>query len=77
MKKLYRSTTDRMLGGVCAGIAKYLNMDVTVVRVIAVLLAVFGTGGVWAYIICLLVIPEEPPADTYENTNYEAPGEKR
>ena len=59
MKKLYRSTTDRMLGGVCAGIAKYLNMDVTVVRVIAVLLAVFGTGGVWAYIICLLVIPED------------------
>ncbi len=77
MKKLYRSTTDRKIGGVCAGIAKYLNMDVTVVRLIAVLLAVFGTGGIWAYIICMLVIPEEPPADAYQNTNYEDVGEQR
>lgn len=59
-KKLYRSKTDKKVAGVCAGLAKYLNMDVTVIRLIMVLLTLFVGGGLIAYIVCALVIPEEP-----------------
>ena len=59
-KKLYRSATDKKLTGVCGGVAKYLNMDPTVIRVIWALLALFGSLGLIAYIICALIIPEEP-----------------
>ena len=62
-KKLYRSKKDKQLAGVCGGLAEYINIDVTVVRLIWVLLAVFGAG-ILAYIICALIIPEKP--DDYE-----------
>ena len=58
-KKLYRSTTDKKIAGVCGGLAKYLNIDPTVIRVIWALIAV-GGAGILAYIICALIIPEEP-----------------
>jgi phage shock protein C len=59
-KKLYRSRYDKKLAGVCAGLAKYLNMDPTVVRLVWVLISLFAGAGLLAYIICALVIPEEP-----------------
>ena len=59
-KKLYRSSTDKKLAGVCAGVAKYLNMDPTVVRVLWAVLSLFAFVGVVAYILCALIIPEEP-----------------
>ena len=59
-KNLYRSTSNKQLAGGCAGLAKYLNMDVTVIRLIMVLLTLFVGGGLIAYIVCALVIPEEP-----------------
>ena len=59
-KKLYRSRTDKKICGVCGGLAKYLNMDVTIMRLIVVLLTLFVGGGLIAYIVCALVIPEEP-----------------
>ena len=60
-KKLYRSTTDRMIGGVCGGLSDYLNIDSTVIRLIFVLLTVFGVGSsVLIYIVMLLIVPEEP-----------------
>ena len=59
-KKLYRSRTDKKVCGVCGGLAKYMNMDVSIMRLIAVLLILFAGGGLLAYIICALVIPEEP-----------------
>ena len=59
-KKLYRDTKNKAISGVCAGLAKYLNMDVSVVRVLTVLLALFAGAAVLAYIICIFVIPEEP-----------------
>lgn len=59
-KKLYKSTTDRKICGVCAGLAKYLNMDPTVIRLLWVLVVCFGGAGIWAYIICAVVIPDEP-----------------
>ncbi len=58
-KKLYRSRTDRKIWGVCGGLAKYFDIDPTVVRVIAILTLFFGTLGIWAYIIMRLVVPEE------------------
>ena len=57
-KKLYRSD-DRMVAGVCAGLAEYINVDPTVVRVIWALVALSGAG-VLAYLVCALIIPEEP-----------------
>ena len=59
-KKLYRSRTDKKVCGVCGGLAKYLNMDVSIMRLIVILLILFAGGGLIAYIICALVIPEEP-----------------
>lgn len=59
-KKLYRSRTDKKICGVCAGLAKYLNMDVTIMRLLVVLLTLFVGGGLIAYIVCALVMPEEP-----------------
>lgn len=62
-KRLYRSRTNRALGGVCGGLADYLNMDTTIMRVLMVLLVVCGTLGIWVYIILWIVIPEEPIED--------------
>lgn len=59
-KKLYRSRSDKKLAGVCGGLAAYLNMDVTIVRLIWALVSVFAGAGLIAYIVCALVIPEEP-----------------
>lgn len=59
-KKLYRSRTDKKICGVCAGLAKYLNMDVTIMRLLVVLLTLFVGRGLIAYIVCALVMPEEP-----------------
>ncbi|HIZ02313.1 MAG TPA: PspC domain-containing protein [Candidatus Bacteroides merdipullorum] len=59
-KKLTRPRTGRMLAGVCAGIANYVNMDPTVIRVIYALLSVFTAfAGVIVYLILMLVIPED------------------
>lgn len=59
-KKLYRSNKNKMLAGVCAGIAEYLNVDVTVVRVLWAVITLFAFIGVAAYVVCLFLIPEEP-----------------
>lgn len=61
-KKLYRSRTEKKLAGVCGGLAKYLNVDVTIIRLIWVLAVLFAGCGLLAYIVCALVIPEEPAA---------------
>ena len=57
-KKLRKSKTDKKLCGVWGGIAQYLGMDSTVVRLIAVLLAIFCGSGLLVYIIAALVMPE-------------------
>ena len=60
MKKLYKSDLDRKLCGVCGGIAEYLGIDSTIVRLIWVVLVVFFGTGILAYIISALVIPDYP-----------------
>lgn len=59
-KKLYRSNKDKKLAGVCGGLAEYLGMDASIIRVIWVLLALFAGCGLLAYIVCALVIPQDP-----------------
>ena len=59
-KKLYRSKTDKKIAGVCGGLAKYLSMDVTIVRLICALFCIFVGAGLLAYIICAFIIPMEP-----------------
>lgn len=58
MKKLYRSN-DRKIAGVCGGLAEYINIDPTVIRVIWALIGLTGAGVV-AYLVCALIIPEKP-----------------
>ena len=62
-KKLYRSKSNRMLAGVCAGVAEYFNIDPTVVRVIWAVTSLFAFVGVVAYAVCAFVIPEKPDTD--------------
>ncbi|MGB4592602.1 MAG: PspC domain-containing protein [Coriobacteriia bacterium] len=60
-KKLYRSRADRMVAGVCGGLAEYFDLDPTVVRVAVVLIALLTQGGIFlAYLIMAIVVPEEP-----------------
>lgn len=58
-KKLYRSRTDRKIWGVCGGLAKYFNIDPTIVRVIAVASLFVGSLGFWIYVVMTIVVPVE------------------
>ena len=57
-KKLYRNTENKMLAGVCSGIADYVNIDPTLVRLGWVLFSLLGGSGLLAYIIAAIIIPE-------------------
>ncbi len=59
-RKLYRSRSDRMLGGVCGGLAAYLGMDPTVVRLIAVATILLPGPSIIAYLLAWIIVPEEP-----------------
>lgn len=61
-KRLYRSRTERMVGGVLGGLANYLGIDPTLLRIVYVIIAFTGNAGpaLLAYVIALVVIPEEP-----------------
>lgn len=65
-KKLYRSTTDKMLGGVAGGLAEYFDIDSTLVRVLFIVIVFLGGGGIIAYIILWIVVPQKP----YELPNF-------
>ena len=60
VKRLYRSRTDRIIGGVCGGLGAYLDVDPTVIRLLFVLLAFAGGPGLLAYLVMLILVPEEP-----------------
>jgi phage shock protein C len=62
---LRRSTDDKVLGGVCGGIARYLGVDAVLIRLLAVVLTILGGGaGLIAYLIAWIVIPKDRPVDT-------------
>ena len=59
-KKLYKSSSDRKLFGVCGGIADYLDVDSTIVRLSLVLFTLMGGSGLLFYIIAAIVMADEP-----------------
>lgn len=59
-KKLYKSSTDKKLCGVCGGIAEYFDIDSTLIRLGLVAFCLLGGSGILAYIIAALVIPDDP-----------------
>lgn len=59
-RRLLRPRSGRKIAGVCQGFADFFDLDVTVIRVVWVLVALFGGGGFLAYVIAWIVMPEEP-----------------
>jgi phage shock protein C len=59
-KKLYRSRKDAMLGGVCAGLAEYFDIDPSLVRLAAVGLLAAGGSSLLAYIAAWIIVPQKP-----------------
>jgi phage shock protein C len=59
-RKLYRDDFHKKIGGVCAGLAEYFNIDVTIIRVIFVLALIFHGGGFLIYVILWIVLPKKP-----------------
>lgn len=57
--KFYRDSENRVLGGVCSGLAKYFNIDVALLRVLFVIALLFASFGFWLYIILWVVIPAD------------------
>jgi len=68
-KRLYRSRSNRMIWGICGGLAEYFDIDPTIVRIIAVLLLLAKGVGILAYIILAIVVPlEKSKAETPKET---------
>ena len=59
-KRLYKSNKNKMLAGVCGGIAEYFNIDPTLVRLGWAILCMFAGSGILAYIIAAIIIPQNP-----------------
>jgi len=65
-KKLYRSRTERRIAGICGGLAEYLDVDPTLVRVLMVVFALFNGAGFLFYLLAWLFVPEAPLRDGTE-----------
>ncbi|WP_337102727.1 PspC domain-containing protein [Paenibacillus sp. YIM B09110] len=62
MKKLYRSRQEKMLFGLCGGLARMLNVDATLLRILLVVVTILSGGApILIYLIAVLVVPKEPP----------------
>ena len=59
-KKLYRSRKDKMLAGICGGLAEYFDVDPSLVRLASVLLCLYAGTGLLVYILAAIIIPEDP-----------------
>lgn len=59
-RKLYKSRNDRMIGGVCGGIAEYFDIDSTLVRLGLVVFCAVGGSGFIAYLLAIIIIPFSP-----------------
>ena len=75
-KKLYLDVESRKLGGVCSGIAAYMDIDVTIVRIIFLALILCGSFGLWLYLIIWIVAPKAlTPAQKCELRGWEPTAE--
>jgi phage shock protein C len=66
-RRLYRSLSQRMIGGVCGGLGEYLAIDPTLIRVLFVVGALFGGHGILLYLILLILVPVEPGSQVPAN----------
>lgn len=62
-KRLHRSNENKVVAGVCGGIAEYFDMDPTLIRLAWILFCALGGSGVLAYIIAAIIIPEKTAGD--------------
>lgn len=65
-KKLYKSTKDRKIAGVCGGLAEYFNIDATIVRLILVVLVLACGTGILAYLIAAIIMTDAPEEYYFE-----------
>jgi phage shock protein C len=72
-RRLYRSRTNRVIGGVCGGLGEYLGVDPVVIRLIWAIAIFLGGVGLIAYILCLVIIPETPSGVTQVAQTYTSP----
>ena len=75
-QKLYRSEDNRMIAGVCGGLAEYLNIDPSIVRLIFVLIILYGGSGLLVYLILWIILPVKssvdlPPTEVIEENKSE------
>ncbi len=70
-RKLYRSRSDKVLGGVCGGLAEYFDVDPVLIRVLFVAVTLGGGAGILAYIILWIVMPQRPIELEYAKGNLE------
>ncbi len=72
MNRLYKSNKDKVFEGVCGGIGEYFNVDPVIIRLMWVVLVIFGGTGIVAYLIAMLIIPKRPEL---EENEVESPSE--
>ena len=68
-KRLLRSRSDKVIAGIAGGLGKYFNIDPLIIRILFVILALFGAGGVIVYLILWIAIPEDYTDSFYKYTN--------
>lgn len=64
VKKLYRSSKERMIGGVCGGLGEYFAVDPTLIRLLFVAAMLLGGHGLLIYLVLLILVPLEPDSST-------------
>lgn len=69
-KKLQRDTVNRVIAGVCSGLADYFNIDATVVRILFIIAFLFLSFGFWLYLLLWIFIPQKPFGNTSNNNQY-------
>ena len=69
MKRIIRSRKDRIISGVCGGFAEYFGLDPSLIRLVWIFFTLFGGSGILAYLLAMIVIPDELSAPYYERNN--------
>lgn len=77
VRRLFRSRTQRVIGGVCGGLGEYFNIDPALIRVIFVILALINGLGIVAYLAMWLVFPRQVPSEETETDENVATGSKK
>jgi phage shock protein C len=76
-KKLYRSSSDKIIAGVCGGLAEYFSVDSTLIRILFVALTLANGFGILLYIIMALIVPKDKKTGTRDNVRDLAEGAKQ